>query len=67
MGHIIAHRTQVTGYSNPLGRSKNYLLLKLGVAVRACLHGLRPLRLAVFEHELHLLVASFMKDARKHT
>jgi len=30
------------------------------MAFRTCLHGLGPLRLAVFEHELHLFLAPFL-------
>ena len=36
------------------------LLLELRMAFRTCLHGLGPLRLAVFEHELHLFLAPFL-------
>jgi hypothetical protein len=41
-------------------KCRSHLILELRMAVRTCLHGLGPLRLAVFEPGLHLFLAPFL-------
>jgi hypothetical protein len=41
-------------------KCRTHLLLELHMAFRTCPHGLGPLRLAVFEYELHLFLAPFL-------